>query len=267
MALVGWRRRGRPGDALRRRCPRRDLAVSAGLRRGRDGRSEPVGAAPGVEHGPLRLVRRALRVHLRRQGGLKVDGQTSCRAGRENHSLGGGVPGRFGQHFPAAGRTPAAAMFTGAAVQHLDRDAVPTRPSTRCSPTCADLLDAGLPAGGGDDRRQVVDGLRRPGASTARASRTRRDDQRAARVGFTVMLWLVPFVSPDSETFRLLRGAGLADRAARRRARRAAVVERLQRGAGPRPTRMRWPGCARELDALVDDVRRRRLQVRRRRPA
>ena len=49
------------------------------------------------------------------------------------------------------------------------------------------------------------------------------------------MLWLVPFVSPDSATFRELQARRPAGAAARRRGRRAPVVERLQRDPGRHP--------------------------------
>jgi alpha-glucosidase (family GH31 glycosyl hydrolase) len=110
--------------------------------------------------------------------------------------------------FPASGQAPARAMFTGP--QYNTWIEMPYRPTQDAVLAYARrILDDGLPPG-----VLMIDDCWAEDYGTWRFDRARFPDPRAMverlhEQGFAVMLWLVPFVSPDSATFRHLEQRGL----------------------------------------------------------
>src|SRR5699024_4853838 len=99
------------------------------------------------------------------------------------------------------------------AVQLVDRAAVPAHavrgPGLRAK--AAGGRDAPR---GRHDRRHVVRRLRQLDVRPLAIPRSRRDGENAARLGCHLMLWVVPYISPDSPAFRDLEREGLLLRAA-----------------------------------------------------
>ncbi|MFD0440269.1 glycoside hydrolase family 31 protein [Streptomyces chartreusis] len=110
--------------------------------------------------------------------------------------------------FPPAGRAPARELFTGP--QYNTWIEFPYTPTQEAVLRFArDLLAAGMPPG-----VLMIDDSWSPDYGTWRFDGARFPDP-AAMIrqlhdwGFSVMLWVVPFVSPDSAAFRELEGKGL----------------------------------------------------------
>ncbi|MBO1269765.1 glycoside hydrolase family 31 protein [Arthrobacter cavernae] len=110
--------------------------------------------------------------------------------------------------FPASGRIPARELFEGP--QYNTWIEMPYAPTQDGVITYADsLLEAGFPPGVLmiDDRWSRDYGDWRFNASHFPDPTSMVEELRAR--GFRVMLWLVPFISPDSDQFRELRALGL----------------------------------------------------------
>ncbi len=123
-------------------------------------------------------------------------------------TLAGAFRAAASKYFPAAGRTPAEALFNGP--QYNTWMELPYAPTQRgVLDYVRGLLDAGFPPGVVmiDDRWSQDYGVWRfdPAAfpDPAGMLSTLHD------WGCRVMLWLVPFISPDSATFRELQARGL----------------------------------------------------------
>lgn len=112
------------------------------------------------------------------------------------------------RHFPPSGKTPAKAMFTKP--QYNTWIEMPYRPTQQAVIDYADaMLDAGMPAG-----VIMIDDKWSPDYGTWTFDpATFPDPQAMLRTlhdkGFDVIVWLVPFVSPDSAIFRKLEAKGL----------------------------------------------------------
>ena len=139
-------------------------------------------------------------------GGLELTG-TAITEQVVGTTLGEAFRGAASDHFPASGTTPAVLMFS--APQYNTWIEMPYRPTQEGVLAYArGVLDAGYPPGllMIDDRWSEDYGDWRwdptrfgdPGAMTAQLHEW----------GFAVMLWLVPFVSPDSESSRLAAARG-----------------------------------------------------------
>ncbi len=111
------------------------------------------------------------------------------------------------EHFPASGRAPAAAMFTGP--QWNTWIELPYEPTQHSVLDYArGVVEAGFPPGVLmiDDRwsydygNWTFDAIRFPDPAAMTAE--------LHALGFAVMLWLVPFVSPDSAVSRMLASRG-----------------------------------------------------------
>jgi alpha-glucosidase (family GH31 glycosyl hydrolase) len=182
-------------------------------------------------------------------GRLEVAG-SGLVLGRGEPTLGGAFRAAAA-HFPAAGRTVAPAMI--AAPQYNTWIEMPYRPTQDAVLAYVrGLLDAGFPPGPVmiDDQWSVDYG-------SWRFDRARFPDPTAMvetlhSWGCTVMLWLVPFVSPDSESFRTLEAGGSLVR----RPDGSPAVRRWWNGDGAvldltSPEALRWLRA--RLDALVDE--------------
>ncbi|MFZ1410175.1 MAG: glycoside hydrolase family 31 protein [Micropruina sp.] len=228
---------------------RRDLATNAGL-------------VDAPEHGanqsaPLLLSNRGRYVWSENPfsfefaaGVLRLEGVEI-----DVHQVDGGLDAAFhaasAAHFPASGRTPAEAMFTGP--QYNTWIEMPYWPTQEAVLTYVrDLLDAGFPPG-----LVMIDDRWSTAYGTWRFDFARFPDP-AAMVdqlhawGCTVMLWLVPFVSADSDVFRQLR----ARRLLLTQADGEPVVREWWNGFSAildvtNPDGVAW--LQSELDALVDD--------------
>jgi len=110
-------------------------------------------------------------------------------------------------HFPPSGRTPAEAMFTGP--QYNTWIEMPYRPTQAgVLDYVKGMLDAGFPPG-----LVIIDDMWSEDYGVWRFDRARFPDPGAMvdqlhAWGCPVMLWAVPFVSPDSAVFRILEGRG-----------------------------------------------------------
>ncbi|HEY8717260.1 glycoside hydrolase family 31 protein [Pengzhenrongella sp.] len=144
-------------------------------------------------------------------GTLTVDGSDVAIGqghGPDSGSLAGAFRAASRRHFPPSGATPAPAMF--AAPQYntwIELPYAPTQDGVLAY--VRGLLDAGFPPG-----VVMIDDRWSPSYGTWRFEPSRFGDpaemvRQLHAWGCTVMLWLVPFVSPDSDTFRDLRGRGL----------------------------------------------------------
>jgi alpha-glucosidase (family GH31 glycosyl hydrolase) len=151
--------------------------------------------------------------------------------------------------FPPSGRTPARELFAGPQYNTwIEQPYTPTQEGVLSY--VRGLLDAGLPPGA-----VMIDDSWSPDYGTWRFDEARFPDPAAMtrqlhEWGCSVMLWLVPFVSPDSATFRELdsRDLLLRDRSGTTAIRRwwngfSAVLDLSDRGA------IEW--LTGELDLLV----------------
>lgn len=141
-------------------------------------------------------------------GRLTLRGRGIEFGASETATLAGAFRAAAGRHFPPSGRLPDAAMFTGP--QYNTWMEMPYAPTQRgVLDYVRGLLDAGFPPGVVmiDDRWSKDYGVWQfdPEAfpDPAAMISTLHD------WGCRVMLWLVPFVSPDSATRRHLQARGL----------------------------------------------------------
>jgi alpha-glucosidase (family GH31 glycosyl hydrolase) len=138
--------------------------------------------------------------------------------GRSGDGLGDAFRTASATFFPASGKTPALQMLR--APQYNSWIEMPNRPTQEGVLAYAQgLLDAGFPPGVlMIDDRWSTDYGSWDFDSSAFADPTAMV-QRLHALGFTVMLWLVPFVSPDSATFRFFpdKGSWSVSRTPRRR--------------------------------------------------
>jgi alpha-glucosidase (family GH31 glycosyl hydrolase) len=185
---------------------RRNLATSAGLVD--DDSAGANQSAPLLlsSHGRYVWSERPFTFAFDGRGGLDLDGD-GVILGQGGGSLDSAFRAAAGKHFPASGRTPAEQMFT--APQYNTWIEMPYHPTQeKVLGYARGALEAGLPAGliMIDDRWSVDYG-------TWIFDRTQFPDpagmvRELHGMGFSVMLWLVPFVSPDSETSRFLAKKG-----------------------------------------------------------
>jgi alpha-glucosidase (family GH31 glycosyl hydrolase) len=139
-------------------------------------------------------------------GGLAVDGDDVV-LGQEGNTLRSAFRAAASKHFPASNRSPAEQMFT--APQYNSWIEMPYHPTQEAVLSYArGALDAGFPPGliMIDDRWSTdygdwsFDCRRFPHP----AEMTRQLHE----LGFSVMVWLVPFVSPDSDNSRMAAKKG-----------------------------------------------------------
>jgi alpha-glucosidase (family GH31 glycosyl hydrolase) len=139
-------------------------------------------------------------------GGLRGVG-SQIVSGQGTSSLAGAFRAASTAHFPAAGRTPAAAMLS--APQYNTWIEMPYHPTqTAVLAYVRGLLDHGFPPG-----VVMVDDQWSVDYGNWRYDRAKFPDPvgMAAQLhdmGCALMLWVVPFVSPDSENFRKLDSRG-----------------------------------------------------------
>ncbi|TGO05143.1 glycoside hydrolase family 31 protein [Serinibacter arcticus] len=182
-------------------------------------------------------------------GRLDVDGRdlTVLRSGT---SLREGYRAASAQLFPPAGRTPARRLF--ASPQYNTWIETPLTPSEESVLAYARrILDAGLEPG-----TLFIDDNWAPDFGTWRFDLARFPDPERlistlADWGFPVMLWVVPFISPDSAAFRDCERDGLLVRNADGRT----AIRRWWNGFSAlldlsNPTAVAW--LTDQFDALVD---------------
>ncbi len=139
--------------------------------------------------------------------------------------------------FPASGRTPAPELFTGP--QYNSWIELPYRPTQESVLRYVrGLLDAGMPPG-----VVIVDDNWAPDYGTWRFDGERFPDPagmvaQLSAWGCRVVLWLVPFVSPDSATFRELESRRLV----------------LRDATGRTAVRRWWNGLSAVLDVSDPDA-------------
>lgn len=184
----------------------RDLAVSAG--QVDDDTSGANQSAPLLISSTGRYVwsDRPFTFRFDGRGGLEVDG-TGVVVGRSGDTLASAYAGAAAEHFPSSGRVPAAEMFT--APQYNTWIEMPYLPTQEKVLAYAQgIVDAGFPPGllMIDDRWSVdygdwtFDRSRFPDPADM--------NRRLHSLGFTVMVWLVPFISPDSANSRTAAANG-----------------------------------------------------------
>lgn len=185
---------------------RRNLATSAGLVN--DDTSGANQSAPLLVSSAGRYVwsERPFTFTFDGAGTLSLEGQDIV-VGQESEGLASAYRGAAGRHFPGSGRTPGEVMCR--APQYNTWIEMPYRPHQEAVLRYArGVLDAGFPPGliMIDDRWSVDYG------NWAFDREQFPDPVEMTRqlhaMGFSVMLWLVPFVSPDSETSRRLARNG-----------------------------------------------------------
>jgi alpha-glucosidase (family GH31 glycosyl hydrolase) len=185
---------------------RRDLAMSAGFVD--DDSSGANQSAPLLVSSSGRYVwsERPFTFAFDGTGGLELDGQDIV-LGEGGSTLSSAFRAAADKYFPASHRTPAKQMFT--APQYNTWIEMPHHPTQDAVLDYAKgVLDGGFPPGVMmiDDRWSVdygawtFDRTRFPHP----ADMTRQLHE----LGFSVMLWLVPFVSPDSENSRMAASKG-----------------------------------------------------------
>ncbi|MCF1592344.1 glycoside hydrolase family 31 protein [Streptomyces muensis] len=171
-------------------------------------------AAPSNQGNPLLVSTRGRVIWSDRpfefafeEGVLRVSGR-EVLVGRGGDTLREAYRSAARRFFPPSGRAPARQLFTGP--QYNTWIELPHTPTQEAVLRLADdLLAAGMPPG-----VLMIDDLWSPDYGTWRFDRARFPDPRAMvrhlhDRGFAVMLWVVPFVSPDSAVFRQLEAEGL----------------------------------------------------------
>lgn len=112
------------------------------------------------------------------------------------------------RYFPPSGRAPARELVDGPQYNTwIEMPYTPTQEGVLAY--ARSLLEAGLPPGA-----IIIDDNWAPDYGDWQFDRTRFPDPQALvdelhALGFSVMLWIVPFVSPDGAVFRMLRERGL----------------------------------------------------------
>jgi alpha-glucosidase (family GH31 glycosyl hydrolase) len=198
----------------------RDLAVNAGLL------DDPTGGAN--QSAPLLLSNRGRYVWSDRPfaftvtgGRLQVQGPDLVVGQGAEPTLAAAFRAASAAHFPPAGRAPARAMFTGP--QYNTWIEMPFAPTQRkVLDYVRGMLDAGLPPG-----PVMIDDLWAQDYGSWQFDRSAFPDPTAMVAqlhdwGCPVLLWVVPFISPDSRAFRAVRPRGLL---IRRRSGRIAIRE------------------------------------------
>lgn len=181
---------------------------------GRPERFGSADAAPSNQGSPLLVSTRGRVIWSERpfafafeDGLLRVSGRDVlvCRGGDTLREAYRSATRRF---FPPSGRAPARQLFAGP--QYNTWIELPYAPTQEAVLRfAAGLLAAGMPPG-----VLMIDDSWSPGYGTWRFDRARFPDPATMNRqlhdwGFSVMLWVVPFVSPDSAAFRELEGRGL----------------------------------------------------------
>lgn len=127
--------------------------------------------------------------------------------GRSGDSLGDAFRAAAAAFFPASGKTPALQMLrTPQYNTWIEMPYLPTQEGVLSY--AQGLLDAGFPPG-----VLMIDDRWSPDYGTWEFDSSAFPDPAAMvarlhELGFTVMLWLVPFISPDSATYRYLSAQG-----------------------------------------------------------
>ncbi|MFG2333063.1 glycoside hydrolase family 31 protein [Streptomyces sp. NPDC048604] len=140
-------------------------------------------------------------------GLLRVSGR-EVRAGRCGRTLREAYLAASREFFPPSGRAPARELFTAPQYNTwIECPYTPTQESVLGF--AAGLLEQGMPPG-----VLMIDDSWSPDYGTWHFDRGRFPDpaemvRRLHSWGFSVMLWVIPFVSPDSAAFRELEGRGL----------------------------------------------------------
>ncbi len=140
-------------------------------------------------------------------GMLRVAGRRVV-LGRGGSTLREAFLAASGRFFPPSGRTPAPELFAGPQYNTwIEQPYTPTQDGVLAY--VRGLLDAGFPPG-----VVMIDDAWSPDYGTWRFDAARFPDPAAMtrqlhEWGCSLMLWLVPFVSPDSATFRELESRGL----------------------------------------------------------
>lgn len=170
--------------------------------------------APSNQSSPLLLSTRGRVIWSERPFAFEFDGEHLTVTGGEIVMLYAGSTLRDAyraaceRFFTPSGRKPAAALFTGP--QYNTWIEQPYRPTqAMVLGYVRDLLDAGMPPG-----VVIIDDSWAIDYGTWRFDSARFPDPAGMTAqlhewGCSVMLWLVPFVSPDSATFRELESRGL----------------------------------------------------------
>jgi len=186
---------------------RRDLGRSAGIAGEGNERSGNNQSAPLLLSSRGRFIWSESPFEFEmRDGVIDVAGRDLMH-GRSGDGLRDAFRSASAAFFPASGKTPALQMLR--TPQYNTWIEMPYRPTQEGVLSYAQgLLDAGFPPG-----VLMIDDRWSPDCGTWVFDRSTFADptamvQRLHALGFTVMLWLVPFVSPDSETFRYLSAQG-----------------------------------------------------------
>ena len=185
---------------------RRNLATSAGFADDDHGGANQ--SAPFLVSSAGRYVwsERPFTFAFDGMGGLELDGQDMV-LGEAGGSLASAFRAAAAVHFPASNRTPGELMFT--APQYNTWIEMPYHPTQEAVLDYArGVLDAGFPPGliMIDDRWSVDYGNWT--FDRTRFPRPAEMTQQLHELGFSVMVWLVPFVSPDSENSRMAASKG-----------------------------------------------------------
>jgi alpha-glucosidase (family GH31 glycosyl hydrolase) len=181
---------------------------------GAAGRHESGDTAPSNQSSPLLISTCGRVVWSDRPFTFAFEGALLRVSGRDVRLCRGGATLREAyrsatrRYFPPSGRAPARQLFSGP--QYNTWIELPHTPTQEAVLRFAgDLLAAGMPPG-----VLMIDDSWSPGYGTWRFDGARFPDP-AAMIrqlhdwGFSVMLWVVPFVSPDSAAFRELEAKGL----------------------------------------------------------
>ncbi|MGP4101359.1 glycoside hydrolase family 31 protein [Nonomuraea sp. KM90] len=195
------------------------LAMPFGVRPFARDLGSPVGhgsgdAAPSNQSSPVLLSNRGRVIWSERpfafafeDGLLRLSGR-DISVSRAGGSLREAFLSASRRFFPPSGRTPARELFSGPQYNTwIEHPYTPTQEAVLRF--VRDLLDAGMPPG-----VVFIDDLWAYDYGTWRFDRSRFPDPAAMirqlhEWGCSVMLWVVPFVSPDSAAFRELEGRGL----------------------------------------------------------
>ncbi|HET9648045.1 MAG TPA: glycoside hydrolase family 31 protein [Microlunatus sp.] len=186
---------------------RRDLGASAGLvDRPEAGANQ---SAPLLlsDHGRSVWSERPFRYAFDGAGGLRIEGEAEIVIDETPGCLGDAFRRASERHFPASGRRPATEMFSGPQWNTwIELPYEPTQDGVLAY--ARGVVEAGFPPG-----VLMIDDRWSYDYGTWVFDATRFEDPAAMTaelhgLGFRVMLWLVPFVSPDSATSRMLGDRG-----------------------------------------------------------
>lgn len=168
-------------------------------------------------------------------GRLRAEGHAEIRNG--GTTLGDAYRAACAAFFPPSGRTPARELFTGPQWNTwIENPFTPTQDGVLAY--ARRVLDDGLPPG-----VLMIDDCWSPAYGTWEFDRSRFPDPAGMiatlrDLGFPVMLWIVPFVSPDTAPFRLLERRGLL----------------VRTRSGETAVRRWWNGFSAQLDTTHPDA-------------